>query len=381
MKAAIITGNVAPYANRLYEACARDHGIDLHVFECASKEPSREWVRADVENYKRTTLSGLRIQKSDIKNIYFNPSVIPSLWRSHPDVIILSGFSPTMMLAGLYALATRTPLGLDIDGSRELDPGDRSFIHGAVRRFLAKRASFATCSSDATREMKEHWGLKPGASSMVPHMGSWDAPADNPGFAERPFDLMFCGTLNERKNPDFFASVVEGLARTGLTPKVRVVGDGPLREKFLARLEAVGVAPQMDGYLQAEDVIKAYQSAKLVLFPTLADTWGLVANEALMCGTAIIASPHAVSSHELVARYETGLVLPLDAAQWTAKAAAILTSPELWTSFMRRRDEAMAWHSLPNAAAGLAHAIRSSSEPSGKRHKPAISNEKAGSIG
>ncbi len=378
MRAAIITGNVAPYANRLYETCAREHGIELEVFECASNEPARKWVRADVENYKRTTLSGLRLHKSDIQNIYFNPSVIPALWRSRPDAIIISAFSPTMILAGLYAIATRTPLGLDIDGSLELDPGQTSFIHGAVRRFLAKRSSFATCSSDATREMKEHWGLRPGTSSMVPHMGSWDAPTQNPDFEDRPFDLLFCGTLNERKNPDFFAKVVEALARNGHSPTVRVIGDGPLREQFVTRLNAAGVSPQMDGYLQSSDVIKAYQSAKIVLFPTLADTWGLVANEALMCGTPIVASPHAVSSPELVARYETGLVLPLDVETWASKVEAILLSRELWTSFMKRRAEAMEWHSVSTAAAGLACAIRSSSGPTPGRHQAVMpSKDKA----
>src|SRR3712207_8898759 len=39
------------------------------------------------------------------------------------------------------------------------------------------------------------------------------------------------------------------------------------------------------------------------------DPWGLVANEALQCGTPIIVSPHARAAHELVAPFGAGRIL------------------------------------------------------------------------
>ena len=146
--------------------------------------------------------------------------------------------------------------------------------------------------------------------------------------------------------------MVERLAAEGLRPSVRIVGDGTLRGELAGRLEAAGVEARFDGYLQREAIIDAYQSAKVLVFPTRADTWGLVANEALLCGTPVLASPHAVSSRELVQAFGTGLVRELDPAAWASALKEMLASEEAWRSFQRRRDEAMKWFSLENAVAG-----------------------------
>src|SRR5262249_44708511 len=145
-------------------------------------------------------------------------------------------------------------------------------------------------------------------------------------FDDRPYDLLLCGTLNDRKNPLFVADVIDRLVAEGLHPSVRIVGDGALRSALADRLAAAGLQTRFDGYLQEEAIIEAYQSAKVLVFPTKADTWGLVANEALLCGTPVLASPHAVSSRELVLAFGTGLVRELDPALWASALKDMLSS-------------------------------------------------------
>ena len=367
MTIAIVLGSNAPYCNRLFDAYAQRHGADLHVFQCAAREPSRQWRPPEARHYRLITLPGLRHHKSDISHVYFNPRIVSELNRLKPDTVVMGSFSPTMIMAGLYAVAAGSSLGLFIEGTRELDPGERSAPHALARRFFARRASFGICTSQGSVDMKEHWGLRKGAGVLVPHFGSWDAPPEIPPIETRPYDLLFCGTINERKNPMFFAEVVERLVAQGARPTVRIVGDGPLREAFAARLAACGVEPRIDGYLQTEGLIEAYRSAKVLLFPTRADTWGLVANEALLCGTAVLASPHAVSSKELVERYGTGLVRALDAETWAGTAREMLSSAAMLRSFAHRRREAMAYYSLETAVAGLARAIETGRTSSDRR--------------
>ena len=63
-----------------------------------------------------------------------------------------------------------------------------------------------------------------------------------PAFEARPYDLMFCGHLDDdRKGALFFVDVVRGCIARGFTPSVRVTGDGPLRGEVEARLRAAGV--------------------------------------------------------------------------------------------------------------------------------------------
>jgi glycosyltransferase involved in cell wall biosynthesis len=354
MKLAIVTGSLAPYASRLYSAFAERYGVDITVMQCALAEPGRRWQLPESRRFRLISLPGFRHHRSDVSHVYFHPAVIRELARLKPDRILIDSFSPTMILATLYGMATRTPYVLGLEGSREIDPGERSLPHALARRFFARRANSGSCTSEAAREMMVSWGLQRERTAIVPHAGSWPAPATIRDLDERPYDLLLCGTLNDRKNPLFIADVVDRLAGAGRRPSLRIVGDGPLRAELAQRLQVAGAEVRFDGYLQQAAIIDAYQSAKLLVFPTKADTWGLVANEALLCGTPVLASPHAVSSRELVRAYGTGLVRELDAATWASAVHVMLTSRETWLSFRHRRQEAMARFSLESAVAGYA---------------------------
>jgi glycosyltransferase involved in cell wall biosynthesis len=360
MKLAIVTGSLAPYASRLYSAFAEQHGVDVTVMQCALAEPGRQWQLPESRRFRLISLPGFRHHRSDVSHIYLHPAVVRELARLKADRILIDSFSPTMILAALYAIATRTPYVLGLEGSRDIDPGERSLPHALARRFFARRADSGSCTSEAAREMMVSWGLARERTAIVPHAGSWPAPATIRDLSQRPYDLLLCGTLNDRKNPLFIADVVDRLAAKGTRTALRVVGDGPLRGQLADRLEAAGAASRFDGYLQQDAIIDAYQSAKLLVFPTKADTWGLVANEALLCGTPVLASPHAVSARELVEAYGTGLVRELDAAAWASAIEGMLASRETWLSFRRRRQEAMARFSLESAVAGYAavHRLR-----------------------
>ena len=374
MSIALVTGSLAPYSNRLYEAFAKSHGEELHVLQCAKVEPGRKWTVPKPENIKVTTLKGLTVNKSDISHVYVNPGVIPRLARLRPDTIIIDSFSPTMIAAGLYAAANGMSLGMLIEGARDLDPGEYSFMHARLRRLIAPRATFGICTSYCAREMMESWGLKPGRGVIVRHFGSWDAPPTLRGYQDRPFDLLICGTLNERKNPMFLADLVDRLGADGFKPRVRIVGDGPLRGALTQRLAAAGVEALFDGHQQHDGIIEAYQSAKVMLFPTRADTWGLVANEAMLCGTPVLASPHAISARELVAGYGTGLVRELDVGVWSNAVRAMLASRPVWENFMKRRNEAKSEFGLDCSVSRLATAIevgRSGRRRAGMQPDPA----------
>lgn len=99
------------------------------------------------------------------------------------------------------------------------------------------------------------------------------------------------------------------------------------------------------------------RSARVLLFPSRQDAWGLVANEALPCGTPVLGSPHATSSEHFVERFGVGLVRPLQVEAWCEATLDVLSSPARWHSFMARRDEAIAWFSLDASVAALARAF------------------------
>lgn len=358
MSLAIVTGSLTPYSSRVYDAFAKRQGEDLHVFTCARIEPHRSWEIAASPHFTHVVLPGLRWHVDDASHLYANPSIVPRLVRLKPEVIAVAAFSPTMALATLYARTTGIPYGVATDGTLATDPGAQSRPHRLMRQSMVPAACFGICASDASVALLERWGLEAGLGVVVPIVSAWDAPAVIPGFAERPFDVIIAGGINERfKGVLFFADVMERLAARGRRLKVRVTGKGPQRDELAARLAAAGIEAHFDGPLQPSEMAGALASARLMLFPSRQDPWGLVANEAVLCGTPVLGSPHATSSEYFVEPFGVGLVRPLEVDAWCDATLDMLSSETRWQSFMARRPDALAWFSLDTAVTALARAF------------------------
>src|SRR5690348_5116534 len=104
MSIAIVTGSIAPYTNRLYDAFALSNKEDVFVFACEERMAGRAWEIPPPEHYSLATLPGFAAAHRYGSGLYFNPSVIGALARLKPEVVIIAGhFSPTMLLAAMYA--------------------------------------------------------------------------------------------------------------------------------------------------------------------------------------------------------------------------------------------------------------------------------------
>ncbi|MFM9938000.1 MAG: glycosyltransferase [Hyphomicrobiaceae bacterium] len=358
MPSAIVTGHMTPYNRRLFEAFVDLTGEELYVYSCIENEPHRSWVVGEPRNFKLTILPGFRKHLSDISHVYFNPSIVRHLAKLRPDLIAVAGFSPTMALAGAYAKVTRTPFGISTDGVPSIDPGERSWPHRLMRRLLVPSAKFGICASEDSVKLLARWGLDPARSTVVPLVPPWDPPAIIPSFGQRRFDILFAGGLNEEiKGALFFADVMAALKQARPDLMVRVTGDGPARAEMQARLAAANIHAHFDGALQPGDMSAVFASAKVMLFPSRGDVWGLVANEAVQCGTPVLGSPHATSCTGYIERFGLGLVRPLETKAWADAAFDMLTHESRWTSFMARRQEAIAWASIETSARGMKRAF------------------------
>lgn len=371
MKAAYIVGIVTPYTHRLFERLGAEMDGGLEVFACSDHEPGRQWTLEPATTYRRRTLAGLRLHRSYVSHVYFNPGIVPAIFRGGFDVVLIGGFSPTMMLAMATAKLRGIPVIISTDGQPDTDPGRYSLLHRLARRIVVPASAGGVGASRGSIELLESYDLPEGTGAVVPLAPGWDFKGVSPSYGERPFDLMFCGHLDEEgKGVLFFADVVEALVARGHKPKVRITGDGPLREALRARLEAMGVSAQFDGFMKQEALGGAYSSAKVFLFPSRGDAWGLVANEALQCGTPVIVSPHARAGHELVEPSGAGRMLPLDVKAWADAAEAYLDDRALWEAAHARARVAAGDFSLDAMVRGFHSAF----ERAISRHAKATSD-------
>ena len=125
------------------------------------------------------------------------------------------------------------------------------------------------------------------------------------------------------------------------------------------------------GFESQHELPALYQSARLFLFPTHADVWGIVANEACAAGLPVLVTPFAGVAGELVVDGCNGFVRDLDVEEWSARAAQLLEDPALWQAFSRDSLERVRRYHFDSAAQGIVDASACALSVSGPVRQPA----------
>ena len=171
--------------------------------------------------------------------------------------------------------------------------------------------------------------------------------------APRAFDVMFAGQFISRKLPHFFVDVVAEIAKVRPEVSAVLMGDGPERGAVLRRLDNLRVRYQYLGFVPNDLVPSTYASARVFLFPSTLDAYGVVANEALAVGTPVICNDEPGAAGEVVLHERTGYVVPLDAKAWAEKILRLLADRELYTRMSDAGFEHIQKYSFRSAARGL----------------------------
>jgi glycosyltransferase involved in cell wall biosynthesis len=114
--------------------------------------------------------------------------------------------------------------------------------------------------------------------------------------------VLHVGRLIELKGIRFLLHAAAILQKKGYEFSLLLVGDG--REKAALERYATVLGLRNVHFQPAqvpEKMPSVYRSADLVVFPTLEDTWGVIANEAILCGVPMLCSKYAGCAIELFA--------------------------------------------------------------------------------
>lgn len=138
---------------------------------------------------------------------------------------------------------------------------------------------------------------------------------------ERPV-IVFLGRLVLEKGLAAFADAVARLEAAGHAPQVLVIGDGPARAWFEARLPRAVFA----GFLTGEALAAALASGDIFLNPSTTETFGNVNLEAMACGLAMVCAD-APNTRALM-RHERDALLcaPNDPASYAEALSKLLVN-------------------------------------------------------
>jgi len=181
------------------------------------------------------------------------------------------------------------------------------------------------------------------------------------GVADDVTLVAFFGKLIEKKDPTL---ILEALTR--IVPgrgrfHCLFVGSGPLEQDLRVRarvlLERRGIGTQFAGFVNQSHLSEYYLAADIVVLPSrrMGETWGLVANEALQAGCAVVVS-EAVGCHLDFKDWDRFRTIPVGDADALATALSELAAePRVF----HWADKLLADYSVEAAAQSIYQALRS----------------------
>jgi glycosyltransferase involved in cell wall biosynthesis len=199
-----------------------------------------------------------------------------------PDVVHAHWWFP----GGVLAMGTPAtlPIVTTLHGSDVRLARRKSLATPLFRRVITKSAAVTAVSSWLADEAR---AMAPSLHAAVEPMPV-NVELFTPGGARHLSRFLFVGRLNAQKG---IRVLLEALAASMSNASLDVVGDGPDRASLEARAAALGIGSRLafHGAQSQEQLVPLYRAATAVVIPSEDEGLGLVAVEAHLCETPVIA--------------------------------------------------------------------------------------------
>ncbi len=344
MKYLFLTDVPTPWREKVLECVSTKFGNDFHVVYCNDREKRRLW-KFELGKHSNTFL------KKNVhiiwggKERYLNLGIIPLLFKNRPKIIIFEAFDPAVFMALIVAKALKikmawiadTWLGRDINLSWYQRAARKITYTFFIKAFIG--------ASKGTLEWYKYYNKNiPNDALFISSLC-----ADNRYFNEKlagksnnkRYDIMFSGRIIREKNPLFIGDVACRIKEKAGNCRVLVIGDGDeeLKNKLFKSFDEKGIDYDFPGFIEHSKLPGFYSQAKILLLPTSGDCWGVVINEALICGVPVITTNMTAAAGELVIDGENGYVLGLDSELWAERICSLLGDEEKYEAFSNRARE------------------------------------------
>jgi glycosyltransferase involved in cell wall biosynthesis len=176
-------------------------------------------------------------------------------------------------------------------------------------------------------------------------------------------DLVTVGRQLPHKNVDVLLDSVALLHASGLPVTCRVIGDGPMREALHAQAQRLGIEAVIDfrhDVWEQKDVYGLMKAARVAVFPTTREGFGIAVLEAIACGLPVVttSAPDNLAQY-LVKQTSTGIVCGPTADAIADALRSLLMQPEERLPAMSANQEPwLAAHGWDAAADHVADVLK-----------------------
>lgn len=257
----------------------------------------------------------------------FNPGLWPLIRGGNFDAILCYASYRTysFWIAYLAAKLSRTAFLFGTD-TTTLTPLDQRMWKRHVKRLawplLFRLADQVIVPSSGTHELMATLGIPDERVTLTPYT------VDNDWWTQRAtrvdrdavrakwrakletFVVLFCAKLQPWKRP---SDLLRAFAQADTSNAILVfAGDGPLRPTLEAQAESLGVRERVRfaGFFNQTQLPEVYTAADLLVLPSVYDAFGVVVNEAMLCGCPVAASSNVGATRDLIAPISPDFIFP-----------------------------------------------------------------------
>jgi glycosyltransferase involved in cell wall biosynthesis len=334
----LVATHPVQYGAPLFRALAKDPRLDIQVAYCGMQAAeahldrdfglSVKWDIPLLDGYPWVCLRNLSLRPGVGRFLgFFNPGIWHLISRGNFDaIVVFTGYVyATFWMALAAAKLRHIPAFFNTD-AHELAPADEKRLKIAVKKWLWPRlfglADMVVVHSSGGAALMRSLRIPEERTALFPYCvdndwwiehskgvdrtavrARWNIPED-------AFVALFCAKLQPWKRPqDLLAAFAQA---AGTNAYLVFAGDGALRESLESQAKSMGIADHVRflGFVNQSGLPETYCASDVLVLPSSYEPFGVVVNEAMLCGCAVIVSDRVGARFDLVRQGETGFVFP-----------------------------------------------------------------------
>lgn len=332
MKVFVLTDCPSPYQVELFNKIEADGKCELEVAYLRRRDPDRQWKSPEIR-HRAVELNGCKSART-------------------ADLVVFNYYQHTnaeQLIAQRAALGAPWCFWGERPGIRQPAWAGRLLRRWKLSQLHASSVPIWGIGQFAIDGYREEFGSERTYFNLpyFSDLQRFNVTGREEG-RERTF--LFSGSLIRRKGVDLLARAFVRLAREIGNVRLRIVGDGELRQSLEQTLRSVSERVQVVGFRDWSELPAEYAKADVLCVPSRYDGWGLVVPEGLAAGLPVIATDRMGAALEFVETGRNGWIVRAGDEEALLTAMREAASTEL-AELRRRARESVSEHTLCNGAA------------------------------
>lgn len=314
-----------PYKVDLWNAFADSDLFDIYVLYTTAKNWAPDGGH-DFQEFPPARFSSTTFRGQGVKSIFMASfSFFSLLFRWRPQFVFIAGYVDTLPLLAIIACVLfRKKYAVHSDALNNSPPNNQADYIKQFARNLIRKLIFRTCTAMLVCGIRgRESAIIAGCSKRKIHDFPYvvdshrlrtDEPLHVPDVCSKDLAsgkviILFSGRLIQRKGLSTLIDAI-ALLETMDNWTLWIEGAGPLLEQHVSQVSRLGLEDRCRflGFCQMSLHSWLLRNSDIVVVPSLRDSWGIVVDEAMQMGKAVVTSDGTGSGADRILNGANGLV-------------------------------------------------------------------------